>query len=635
MAITAERMAEIRSMLSGSAPQQQASAPARWSTGMSPERKAEIQRMLGGGSGAANVQRPVQLTSPRQEGVRGIPGAAIGFGKKLITKGLDTAQAGINIGDALGGSPIGKAFGNVVTGGMSDEQKRRLGQNVRSADSFVKGTARVPEPLKPIGQAERTGATVEQIAEFLVPGVGATKFAGKGAQLIPKLGKAAPIVGRGIEEAVTGAGIGLSQTGDLAGAGKGSLIDFGLTTTLGAAGKGLGALGKAVAPLASKTSSNVPGMIGGTSRFARGIGRTVSERVTNLSNSIADGVQNAAARADLPSVERQVENSGVAKRFVNRLKTSSRDTVVKIKETLEAGKQALEGKKVDHLAVQGRAALDRFDIVQRGRKTVGQRMEDVIDDISANAYDVRGIREEARDIVEAYKGKITLGERLALNKILKEIPRANTMSARGLADLNSRLAKAAREIVALRKLSPGTVSMLVAKIRDAISSQLPAEYRALSKQYAEMSSVIDNFLREIGATKKDGVFYTLDDLMEEGEGLVGQKIIRLITNASGSRSMLYGKLDELAKKFGYQGADDLETIAEWTDIIENALGLTKQGSLQGRMSSGIDAVSDIQVGSQAAGPAGGVVLGALSKAVGAAKVDRQRAIEDFLESLLR
>ncbi|MDP2631675.1 MAG: hypothetical protein Q8P30_02820 [Candidatus Uhrbacteria bacterium] len=108
--------------------------------------------------------------------------------------------------------------------------------------------------------------------------------------------------------------------------------------------------------------------------------------------------------------------------------------------------------------------------------------------------------------------------------------------------------------------------------------------------------------------------------------------MRTLGNAS---AQIDGVLDDLAAtavEYGYKGATDFNAMANWANIIENAYGLTKGGSLQGRVKSGIQQAGEAGVAA-ATGGIGGVLLKAGQAVAGQTNKNKQKALDQLIDFL--
>lgn len=538
-----------------------------------------------------------------------------------------------------------------LPGGVSQEELNKINQaTTRERDFGVLGSSR-PVSVQEDGGMATPGqfardviGTGLELGSYLTPGavVKGGVAAAQGAKAAAKPLISAVARGTGTAGAV-GSGIGslgsaladkTANVGDIIGRTALGTIIGGVTG--GTLGAGSAAIGRGASQLANKATQTAQNLIpSNTSNFVKGVSRSIGETVGNIGSNIQKGSQRIAEQANLPEVERKLLATGLPEGPIFQLKNAGAETAQKVKEVVDIAKQRLTTNTGNLVDVQGRAVLDRIAKVVDARKAIGKEMEEVVERIGGNTYDARAIRQEIRDVLKNAT-RLPIPLRTAVNKILKEIPEnATTLSAKELADINSRLASSARTISQMKNITSSDLDVVVGQIRKVITQRLPDEYRVLSQQYAEVMRVINDLLKEMGATKKNGAFYTIDDFLESGDTLAGEKLIRLLSNVSGSRQLIYGQLEELAKRYGYTGTDDLNALVEWTNLIESALNIPKPGSFQGRITQAGENVADIAAGAQVGGLPGSIVGGALGKAKKAMQADKAEAIEEFIKSLLR
>lgn len=628
---------------------------------ISPERMAEIQSQAQQikQSGQLNLATP-QLDAPKQEGVQGAIGAAVGFGKGLLTEGFQKAQSGLNVGKALGESAIGEAFGSAILGAVPEQARDIVVGTAQGTQEMLEQSAATPKFLQPKGKAEQTGAVIEDIAEFAVPITGALGATGKAAQAVSKAGvptKFAPILGRGIEEGITGAAIGLTQGGEADDALKGGLIDLGVTAGLGVLGKGASALSRAVPdggvtkaltnipPLAQGSTQRLPGAIqtatGATQRF----GQRLGEGISNIVENVSDTAQTASRMAqELPQV-RQAVSSGIDERFVRQLTDLTQDNLKSVQRMQDiATSESLKATGKRTKDVIGDVVAEQMKTLRKAAQDIGEKIGKVektakIDPLSGDELFSKMdnlLREQGiilgREGGLVSTGRFSTDEAKLFRSILDEVPLTGSFTAEDIINLKRRIAKTAASKGRQLKLEMADVNRVVGLLEGAINDALPVAYRQLAKEYAEVMNVLSSWLRVLGSAKNTS--YTVDDLIEEGGALFGEKAMRVLGNASSS---VEGVLDDLvasAKLYGYEGADEITALANWADIIENAYGLTQRGSLQGRALQAGKDVAEGAIATATTGPLG--VLGkSLQFVTGQSGKNKQKAIEQLLESLIQ
>lgn len=178
-------------------------------------------------------------TQPQDNGFMGLKGVAAGADKQIASLPFNIANAGKEIGNAMGNIP-GLGYLKTPVGSAADK------------------STQVPQALQPNGTPEQIGNIGAQVGEFFLPG-GAEASAGKGAdalinsldfsKIADTLGSKAPDIIKGIlkvgsQGAITGtsmAGITATQTG-------GNVQQTGTAGVIGSLAGGTGKALEMVAP---------------------------------------------------------------------------------------------------------------------------------------------------------------------------------------------------------------------------------------------------------------------------------------------------------------------------------------------------------------------------------------------------
>lgn len=251
-----------------------------------------------------------ETVQPKQEGVKGVAGTAVGVGKGAIhtltgMSGLGERLLG-SIGKTLLPKSAEKALG--IENAPTLDVLGKLGVREKQAPVQSSAEQLVPEKLRTAqGTAEKIGFGLEQIGEFFIPG-GAALKAGKaieGARFLanaPKIAKgAAKILGTAGAESVLAGGQTAIQKGNLdketlQAAKYGALFPVG-GAILGKTLKGVGKVaGKIVAPALGKSTGigegaireafNNPNVV----KFARQAGKNVDEAQSEVLNLAKTGL---------------------------------------------------------------------------------------------------------------------------------------------------------------------------------------------------------------------------------------------------------------------------------------------------------------------------------------------------------
>lgn len=220
-----------------------------------------------------NPQLQSIVAAPAHEGgVKGGFGGAIGVAQSYVAAPQKFAESGMKLGEEFGKTKVGQFLGGGIRAiaskmGLSPEQQAAIGTAGRQVIS--RGTEQ-PEFTKAKNADQRTGQTIGNVSQYLLPSGMTTKAAGliEKAPGIIRLGKFAAPVARGVAEGVAGTAIGAGQTGSATQAAGIGAADLAITTGLGIAAPVVGRVARAV-------SSKLPDIKPTLSRFTGG-GRKVA-----------------------------------------------------------------------------------------------------------------------------------------------------------------------------------------------------------------------------------------------------------------------------------------------------------------------------------------------------------------------
>jgi hypothetical protein len=145
--------------------------------------------------------------------------------------------------------------------------------------------------IEPRGLGQQLGYGAEQAGEFLLPGSAEERLGMKAAELMPKLGRVAPVLGRLGAGALSTGAVNTAQGGSF---GEGALLGLGSGTFTEA--------GRAIAPALAESA------LGVTKRL-RGFGRTPGTAALEEIRGIRPGTVAENARAALDDLTSQLEQS--------------------------------------------------------------------------------------------------------------------------------------------------------------------------------------------------------------------------------------------------------------------------------------------------------------------------------------
>ncbi len=171
--------------------------------------------------------------------------------------------------------------------------------------------------LEPRGGEQKLGYGAEQAGEFFLPGGAEKRLGVKAAELMPKLGRAAPVLGR--------LGAGVLTTGAVNTAQGGS---FGEGAVLGLGTGAVGEAGKAIAPSLAESA------LGVTKRL-RGFGRTPGKAALEEIGGIRPGTVGENARAALDELTSQLEQQA----GLSTIKTSTAPAVAVVDREMSKAAQ--------------------------------------------------------------------------------------------------------------------------------------------------------------------------------------------------------------------------------------------------------------------------------------------------------
>jgi hypothetical protein len=552
------------------------------------------------------------------------------------------AMAASTGGAALSG--LTKTIG-ALPGGI-DEQERQEIEESLTKERNVLGLGRSrPAGIDEQGQTKSLGGQVKDVigagletGSFLAPGAigGALKGgATLGAKTLGTAGAGALGGGLGAAGGSMAAGDTLGETlkrtatGAAAGGALGAVIPG-----LGAIARKAPSVARGGASLMRKgieTAGEVPGVIkGAATRF----GQAVPETVSNILQNIAEGARSAAQRSQLAPTVRRAVSTGIPEEMATGLQRATPDDLRFIKEMAETAAQKKPIKEV-----AAKPALERFDFIRKQTSEIGEKMDDAIDSMMLKQNNVPNPRQDMMQTLAdegiqfnangkiINTGQFTPSEASLLKKIVAELPQGDLLTPRQVVDAQRKLSGMLREASKVKGISTDRLQAVSGQLKNLLTQNLSDEYRQLAQEYAIIKNAMDDFLKFIGVTKKNGAFYTFDDIVEKGGQRTGERLLRLLSNTAGQATETMQQLDEVARQFGYQGTEDVKNIVEWSNLLEQIYDIVPKTSLQGRVEG---AMSDIPVQGATLGAMG---LQALKKAAGATRANQRKAFEELLKSI--
>jgi hypothetical protein len=555
------------------------------------------------------------------------------------------AKAAATGGAAISG--IAKTLAS-LPGGRTQEEKAEL-QETLTKERNVLGLGRSrPAGIDEYGQEKSFGGQVKDIfgagletGSFFAPGqIGRGVLAGT-AKVLPSM--AAGAVGGGIG-ATGGAMAGDESFKDI--------VKEGAIGTL--AGGAVGALVPGVGALARKApqiAKQVPDIAAGVSRKAQDIAtglpgalktgarvvqrgfQSIPERAGALGTNIADIAGQAAETATKSAPIRQAISANIPERVIDIVQTANNDTVSAIKAMRNAANNKVAPKKV-----LARVASERVRFARKQAQNIGKEMDKAIDNMMLKQPNVANPRMEMLQVLADNgvtlnsKGQVmgtggfTTEQARLLKRLVDELPKGQLMTPKQIVLAKRKLSNTISEASQLKGISPSQISVVTSRLEDVLTKQLSDEYRALSKEYAILKGAIDEFLQFIGATKKSGALYTIEDALT-ADTRIGSRLMRLLNADASKAEETLKMVDDAVKRFGYPKGEDIASLAEVSNALEQIYDMVPSRSFKGGITEGV------AQGITQAGSVPGMVLQAAAKATGASRANQKKAFDALLQAI--
>jgi hypothetical protein len=499
----------------------------------------------------------------------------VGFGKSLL-RGLANPflRMGANVravGDiATGQQPQESySFGNILGEARTIGQTGNFGQDLRDALGVGVETA----SFIPFGRGVKAG--VEAV---------------KGGQ---RIARAAATGAR--EGAIGGAlqGVGVSMQDEDATVGSG-LMATGLGTVMGGVGGGallgLGAAGKGV-----------------YSSFANRAARKaeLEELLSNPNTPISQRIRERTGNQPLDEVVKndkslqEAVTQGVDPTTAFAIRHSNADTKALMQESLDVAEKVFGAEGFNPARssdVVGKPFVARVNTLQTSLKQAGKEIDEASKGLVGQQVDYTpAVNNFADELIES-GARITPDGKLDLSdSIYGDIPKAKTaltkvwnrLQKMGDAKSVHDTKKFIDEFIEYGKSTDGVagssermIKGFRAELDDVLDTAFP-DYNLANSKYGEIRNILDEVSQVAGKDVVKGP-------VNVAEGRAGQMIQRILSNSPNRAKItnLLSNVDELGRKYGYTGNDDLVTLNAFTDSLEDVFGTQAKRSLQGQVKRG-------------------------------------------------
>jgi hypothetical protein len=603
---------------------------------MTPEQIAQIRKQIGitentpQAVGASNVARRRQLAAEydAQQAEANKPKGIVGG---LYNLGKDIAETG----GALKGT-FQKTVGKIGEAGeamKSGEQGllRTIGQSAGIAAGGVSGaigdvmTGGVKAALPEAGeQAVKSG-----IAKVAPAIMNLDEMAGSPiANLMAKYESLDDKSKRDID-AVLGIG---SLALDLSG--------MGLTKKAGQVG--LEKTGQAVAKTVAKTAE-VAGKVGevakplaeGAINMTKGIGRSISNIPTKIGTNLAEKQTAIKAVESLPTpLARKTASLGVDVADVNTLLKIPQEIKQPVKNLLQSVKDFSSGvSKVRPEEVVGKPITQALKNLDSKRITVGKQLGDIAKNLGvvSEAELFQPVFDKLSKVVDGLT--IKNGKLNFKNTVLSSVETASDRKAIqsifeqavkwGTGEKKHKLRQELFEILGGKKKSLTNITATQEKAYEAIRQGLsdvldtknPA-YKTLNTEYAKIVQPLADLRKMM-----KGIVGADEDILNMSAGLLAR---RLTSNAPSNPQLrnILRSIDTILKD---KTLPNLEGLQDVYNILDRYYDIAAKTGFQGQIKTGIEKAGDIWTG----------IAGKVGEVAGETPAVRQKAIEDFLNEILK
>lgn len=491
--------------------------------------------------------------------------------------------------------------------------------------------------FKPQGKAQEIGFAGEQLAEYLIPGMGAEK-AGLGAAKLatqaPKfIQKIAPVLGRAGAEALGGVGIAKSQGASTEEAGKmGALLGAG-SIGITAAGAGLKAAGTRLAPIKNIFTGGVESVTPALEKellLANAADSRVASKMLKEGSIVKDPIAKEVIRQGIPEAD------------VALIKSSSSADKQKMLKMLDIREAQKTNKRVIERAtdVVGDTFIKKLaSPIEKLNKSAGVKLNIEAKSLAGKPVNVtEPLNKFISDLADAgvtVKGKTLSFKGSAFEglkgpeQLIKNVwLRANRVARTGDALDAHRMKKYIDEIVNYGKQTEGLsgnaegiLKGLRGGVDEVLDTNFP-KYNAANTQFRETIMALDKMGAAIGKS-----FKINDTFADAKSGLAMRKIL----SNRASRTEVLSLLDDLqkiGKKYGVKIDEDIISQANFADLLETLFGSEAPTSLLGQLEKVGSVAGDVARGSyiQAGLKAGKGIIDATRNITEAEKLKALRAL---------
>jgi len=589
-------------------------------------------------------------------GVAPTPEKKDSFGESLV-KGIakpfiKTIASGVAAAEGTARLGVG-----MLTGGLSQEELNQANNAItRERDFGFLGTS------SPVGQEARdreargeisglasfgnqladvfgTGA---EVASFVAPaGLGKGIAQGSIKATLPSL-----VAGGATSGILQGGGNQLSKEAEQGIDGSSLAKVLGSSALGGVAGAAIPMAGAGIGRLARPLARGAKG----TATAAKGImpnivgrpAQKVADVASNIKRNAVDFMADQSRKSKLTQVTRRAIDVGIPEDVVNQIQKATPDDLrlidrmKAIVDDIKAG-----SKKASVKDAVGEAATQRIRFVADKAKEVGQKIDGAIDRMGSskvmNPTDeiVEKLAGEGivfNDLMQIVEtGEYTTNAANLFKKIIKELPESDFLTPRQLVNAKRKLAATIKEASQLKAVDKNALQVLVKQIEETLTRNLSPEYKQLVQEYAILKSAMGDFLKFAQLKQVDGTFFSIDDIVEKGNLRIGEKLMRLLGNASSKADESMNLLDDTAKQFGYAGQEDVRLLAEMVKLFEEAYDVVPKGGFAGGVKAGMEGALD----NRGAQTLLGLGMEGLKKAAKVSGGNKQEALEALLKSLSR
>lgn len=511
---------------------------------------------------------------------------------------------------------IAKGLGQLATG-----DKEKAFRSFASAGEATSEKIPLLGEVKPIGSTAEALGVGAEIGSFFIGGSGLSQIGKQTLKGLVKQGAKEGIKFGFLGGLTGGAGLAAQQE-DI------TPEDFFKQTMTGAfAGAGLGGVLGAVTPLAGNIFRRINNIIRKEpvvpTAVTRGLGRA-SERVKTVTQKRATlktqpvKIQNAVnAGVDLPRVQ-----------FIDNLSGADKASANKMLSLLEKNKAGdITARSISEA---GNTALEPVKFIQQLRKKAGTEIGELvrnlpdeklsIADISDSFIDDMtnaGVKMNADGQLNFKNSRLAGAKSATERRQLKDTWKFLKPTKKGIIEKKPLQIHIQRQklfddlqLAKGQQLFSSNTKRMLNKVRSNLNTPLDSvssQYTTLNRQFAESTSVVDDFFRLIGKQWKGAD----SELLALRSGEVGR---RIKGNASAVPLKVFNTIDDVARRNGFKSDKNVLNQFLFNDLLEDIFGTTQTTGIEGSVGRGLGkAEFGASVGQQLAR---GRALGAVAETIG-------------------